>query len=218
MSQLRIIKGARGRITGKFGAVNQANSHVRVHKGTDLGHGEGKPADLEVFAPGTGRVIAVGWDGTYGLRVIIDLGGGYTMLLAHLDECFVAVGAIVSVGDVIARMGNSGTIFVHLHMELRLWGVPIDCEPYFASLASFTPTPLAPPTDQEEEEMPSGYYLKGHKDPATFFVDGRTGKRRKVYLGELRAAVELNTLTKGASMTGHVTTVDQSILDEIPMS
>lgn len=132
------VKGARGRVTGPFGAINQPNANVREHKGTDHGHGNNTPSDLEIFAPGTGTVIAVGVQGTYGTRIIIDLGHGYTVLLAHLvkDSALVEVGDKVYIGQHIAKMGNSGTVFVHLHQELRYRGVPINGEPFYVALSS----------------------------------------------------------------------------------
>jgi hypothetical protein len=58
---------------------------------------------------------------SYGLYVVIDHGGGWTTLHAHLDRSFVVTGQHVDAGQVIARLGSSGnSTGAHLHYEQRL--------------------------------------------------------------------------------------------------
>lgn len=133
---MRIIKAARGRITSPFGAVNVPGANVSRHLGMDLGHGDMTPADLEVVAPASGIVTAVGLQGTYGLRVVIQHGGGWSSLLAHLAAADVAVGDQVTQGQPLATMGSSGGDWpVHLHQELRLDGVPVNPEDHLTAAA-----------------------------------------------------------------------------------
>ncbi|KQQ22869.1 hypothetical protein ASF48_06955 [Rathayibacter sp. Leaf299] len=140
---MKIIKAARGRVTGHFGATNVPGSNVPSHLGTDIGHGDQTEEDLRVNAPAAGKVIAVGKQGTYGLRVLIDHGNRYESLLAHLSAVHVAVGENVAEGQHIARMGNSGGNWpVHLHQELRLNGVFLNPEKYFYN-----------PTAESEDDM-----------------------------------------------------------------
>jgi hypothetical protein len=144
---MHILKAARGRITGPFGAVNQANSHVKVHRGVDLGHGDMTPEDLEVRAPQAGRVTAAGPLGTYGNRVEIQHDADWSTLVAHLEQILTHVGAEVAANDLIGEMGNTGTVFVHCHQELRYRGVPVNPALYFVD---HIPTSS---TNSEEEEM-----------------------------------------------------------------
>ncbi|NQX26826.1 M23 family metallopeptidase [Microbacteriaceae bacterium VKM Ac-2854] len=133
---MQIIHCARGRITTRF---HEDIGRGFPHRGIDLGHGDATADDLRILAPAAGRVIAVGRDGTYGLRIIIDHGAGWTTLIAHLASCRVAVGYEVAQGEDIAVMGNSGTEFVHAHQELRLDGVWKDPELYTTTTAGINP-------------------------------------------------------------------------------
>lgn len=72
-------------------------------------------------SPGTvASVIDLG-DSSYGLYVVIDHGGGWTTLHAHLSAALVDVGQRVDVGQPIALVGNSGgSTGAHLHYEQRM--------------------------------------------------------------------------------------------------
>lgn len=122
---MQIIHGARGRLTSRF---QEDLGRGFLHRGIDIGHGDGEPDDLAVYAPADGKVVAAGRDGTYGNRLIIDHGDGWTSLLAHLAAYTVREGSQVHRGDLIATMGNTGTVFVHLHQELRDHGQWVDPE------------------------------------------------------------------------------------------
>lgn len=112
----KIILAARGRITTYF---KQDIGRGFLHNGVDQGHGNGAAIDLEIKAPAAGVVIAVGVYGSYGKRIIIRHDDGTTSLLAHHAKQFVVVGQRVTQGQIIAVMGNSGTVFVHSHQEYR---------------------------------------------------------------------------------------------------
>jgi hypothetical protein len=72
-------------------------------------------------APGiVASVVDLG-DTSYGLYVVVDHGGGWTTLHAHLLKAFVVPGQRVDDGQVIALLGNSGgSSGAHLHYEQRL--------------------------------------------------------------------------------------------------
>jgi murein DD-endopeptidase MepM/ murein hydrolase activator NlpD len=58
---------------------------------------------------------------SFGNHVVVDMGDGAFVLLAHLqrDSIGVAPGQRVGVGDVLGRCGNSGNSFVpHLHLQV----------------------------------------------------------------------------------------------------
>lgn len=137
---MQIIKASRGRITGHFGDKNVPGANVPSHLGMDLGHGDGTDDDLRIVAPADGIVTAAGPYGSYGNRIIIDHGEGWTSLLAHNARILVAVGAKVTRGDLrrardqIAVMGSTGGNWaVHCHQELRFNGVPVNPEDYLTT-------------------------------------------------------------------------------------
>ncbi len=95
----------------------------RPHEGLDIAAEQGEP----IRAARSGRVIFAGERGTYGLTVIIDHGGGLTTLYGHASAILVAEGQWVKEGQVIARVGDTGrSTGPHLHLEVRLNGVPYD--------------------------------------------------------------------------------------------
>jgi murein DD-endopeptidase MepM/ murein hydrolase activator NlpD len=102
----------------------------RMHLGIDVGI----LRSLDVRAAASGTVTAAGWltgyEG-YGNVVTVDVGGGYSVLYAHLSSSHVVPGQWLATGDSIGQAGCSGSCTgTHLHFELRLNGVPIDPAPY----------------------------------------------------------------------------------------
>ncbi len=102
----------------------------RMHLGIDVGI----LRSLEVRAAASGTVTAAGWltgyEG-YGNVVMVDVGGGYSVLYAHLSSSHVVPGQWLATGESIGEAGCSGSCTgTHLHFELRLNGVPIDPAPY----------------------------------------------------------------------------------------
>jgi murein DD-endopeptidase MepM/ murein hydrolase activator NlpD len=102
----------------------------RMHLGVDVGI----LASLDVRAAASGTVSAAGWltgyEG-YGNVVTVDLGGGWSMLYAHLAEAHVVPGQWLDAGDDIGLAGCTGSCTgTHLHFELRENGVPVDPIPF----------------------------------------------------------------------------------------
>lgn len=80
---------------------------------------EGQPVAASARGVVT-SVVDLG-DSSYGRYVVVDHGGGWTSLHAHLLTSFVVVGQRVDQGQVIALLGNSGgSSGAHLHYEQRL--------------------------------------------------------------------------------------------------
>jgi septal ring factor EnvC (AmiA/AmiB activator) len=78
------------------------------------------PLGTEVKAIADGRVIYTSWMRGYGNFVIISHPGGHTSLYGHLLETLVEVDQWVVTGQVIAKVGESGTFLgPSLHFELR---------------------------------------------------------------------------------------------------
>ena len=94
----------------------------RAHQGVDYAAPSGTP----VKAAGDGRVTFVGVKGGYGKCLIIDHGGGYSTLYAHLSHFKVGMhaGARVTQEQVIGFVGMTGLATgPHLHFEVRINGV-----------------------------------------------------------------------------------------------
>ena len=98
-----------------FGGGNQ-----EFHNGYDFAGGNGALLGRPVHAAANGTVIKVEYRSTgYGLKVIIDHGGGLTTLYGHLSAIYVAEGQQVTRGEVIAAAGNSGnSTAAHLHFSV----------------------------------------------------------------------------------------------------
>ncbi|MCY3968119.1 MAG: M23 family metallopeptidase, partial [bacterium] len=85
-------------------------------------------------AGASGTVIQVKDRTGYGNTVIVDHGGGWSTLYAHLSTFAVSVGQQVGLGDTIGAVGNTGwSTGPHLHFEIRFEGVPQDPVRYLSA-------------------------------------------------------------------------------------
>lgn len=90
-----------------------------LHAGIDIANGTGTP----IRAAKAGTVILAGWNGGYGNCIVIDHGGGFSTLYAHMTRLRVSEGASVGQGDLIGDMGSTGnSTGSHLHFETRVNG------------------------------------------------------------------------------------------------
>ncbi len=101
---------------------------TEFHNGYDFAGGSGALMGRAIHAAESGVVTNVEYRQTgYGLKVVIDHGGGLTTLYGHCSAIYVTVGQYVSRGDVIAAVGNSGnSTAAHLHFSVFLNGVAQD--------------------------------------------------------------------------------------------
>ncbi len=112
---------------------SEARGAWRLHTGVDLIAPEG----TAVLAVQAGRVQRVAEISGYGLTVLIDHGGGWSSLYAHLLQASVAEGDSVGAGQPIGEVGQSGNASTpHLHLEVR------QRQPQ--GLVAVDPTPLLP--------------------------------------------------------------------------
>jgi murein DD-endopeptidase MepM/ murein hydrolase activator NlpD len=104
-------------ITSLFGwRVHPITGNRRFHAGTDLGAPTGTP----ILAAAKGQVETAGWQGGYGLTVILNHTSAQQTLYAHMSEILVQPGQIVEPGMVIGRVGSTGnSTGPHLHYEVR---------------------------------------------------------------------------------------------------
>jgi murein DD-endopeptidase MepM/ murein hydrolase activator NlpD len=71
-----------------------------------------------VVAAANGTIIASGWDGSYGYRIMIDHGSGYITTYNHLSKVTYGSGEVAA-GQEIGKSGTSGnTTGPHLHFEV----------------------------------------------------------------------------------------------------
>lgn len=111
------------RISSRFGKRHHpVYNRVRSHKGVDYAAPTGTP----IRAAGDGKVIFRGTKGGYGRTVILQHGGRYSTLYAHMSRFAsgMKTGTRVKQGQVIGYVGMSGTATgPHLHYEFRINGV-----------------------------------------------------------------------------------------------
>lgn len=89
------------------------------HLGIDIPAASG----TDIYASNGGTVVTATWHYSYGYYVLIDHGGGYATLYAHNSRLLVKAGDKVEQGDVIAKMGTTGSSSGnHLHFEVRVNG------------------------------------------------------------------------------------------------
>ena len=134
---LLTTKGCRQYVKNVFGSTNWLSNVTsyygyRVHpvsggKDYHTGVDIGMPQGTVIRAGHDGVVTAAGNSGGYGLCVIIegDTPTGKTLMTryGHCSQLLVAVGANVHAGDVIAKVGSTGTSTgPHLHLEVLLDG------------------------------------------------------------------------------------------------
>jgi septal ring factor EnvC (AmiA/AmiB activator) len=120
----RLILPVPGKIISRFG-IKQSGDYksFTFQSGIDIRGEQGEPV-RSVFR---GYVIFAKWLKGYGNVVIIDHGDHYYTLYAHLQEMFRKKGDAVDTGDVIATLGDTGSLKgVRLHFELRHHGKPVD--------------------------------------------------------------------------------------------
>ncbi len=72
------------------------------------------------------------WFKGYGNMMIIDHGAHYYTVYAHVEEMFKSVGEQVRAGEVIATVGDTGSLEgPRLHFEVRHHGKPVDPAEWF---------------------------------------------------------------------------------------
>ncbi|NDJ76771.1 MAG: LysM peptidoglycan-binding domain-containing protein [Chloroflexi bacterium] len=114
-----------GAITSYFGTRRLYNGGVldTYHSGVDFGGATGAP----VLAPAAGVVVVAENLPVRGNATIIDHGWGVYTGYWHQNEIYVAVGDVVTGGQVIGTIGSTGrSTGPHLHWEMWVSGVPVD--------------------------------------------------------------------------------------------
>jgi septal ring factor EnvC (AmiA/AmiB activator) len=113
----KLMRPVNGKITKKFGKDKHPKfGTVTFNNGVNIK----APAGAPIKAVATGRVEFVDWISGYGNCIILNHGEGYYTLYAHTAQIFVKAGQMVSRGDVIAEVGDSGSLNGYeCHFEIR---------------------------------------------------------------------------------------------------
>jgi septal ring factor EnvC (AmiA/AmiB activator) len=113
----RLMRPVKGKIVRSFGNNRHPRfGTVTFNSGIDIQAAPGAP----IRAVATGIVEFIDWIAGYGNCIILNHGGGYYTLYAHLSSTFVNNGAKVTGGDVIAEVGDSGSLEgFGCHFEIR---------------------------------------------------------------------------------------------------
>jgi len=111
-----------GNLSSDFGWRTHPISGKRsFHDGIDIANKVG--TSINAYADGT--VTKTGWTDSYGNYIIIDHGGGLETYYIHLSGFDVSTGDSVTTGQLIGRMGKTGSATgSHLQFEIRVNGTP----------------------------------------------------------------------------------------------
>jgi len=123
-----LIRPVNGRIASLYGPYKNPKYNItNFRSGIDIEADTGEPV-RSVFK---GKVLYSSWFKTYGNMIIIDHGKSYYTVYAHLEEAFKAKGDDVETGEVIATVGDTGSMTgAKLYFEVRHHGKPVNPLPW----------------------------------------------------------------------------------------
>lgn len=123
-----LIMPVNGKIVEFFGPyTNTEFNLVNFRSGINIRAERGEP----IRAVYKGKTLYASWFKGYGNMIIIDHGDHYYTLYAHAEELFKKKGELVEAGEVIATVGDTGSMATPgLHFEVRYHGKPIDPTPW----------------------------------------------------------------------------------------
>ncbi len=115
-----------GRITNYFGPeIHPFTGQWYLHKGLDIAsYRRGVP----ILAAANGKVIERGYEAMgFGNYIVIRHAYGFSTKYAHLSKVYVHEGDVVTQGQKIGTMGNTGlSTGQHLHFEVRIGSQVVD--------------------------------------------------------------------------------------------
>ncbi|WP_020614348.1 M23 family metallopeptidase [Sediminispirochaeta bajacaliforniensis] len=121
------VEGGVGRITNYFGPeIHPFTGQWYLHKGIDIAFRRGKP----IVAAANGKVVERKYDAMgFGNYVVIRHPYGFATKYAHMDTVYVEEGDVVTQGQKIGTMGNTGlSTGPHVHFEVRIGSQVVDPE------------------------------------------------------------------------------------------
>lgn len=112
----------KGKIKSRFGDRRQGSNQ---NQWTGVLIRSTKGSEVKAIYPGT--VVFSDWFDHYGWMIIIDHGDGFMSLYAHAEGLYKSLDDVVSAGELIAVVGDSGDINeAGLYFEIRRQGSPVD--------------------------------------------------------------------------------------------
>lgn len=113
-----------GRISSDYGwRTHPITGRRNFHTGIDISNKEG----TSILAYANGTVTKTAWTDSYGNYIVIDHGGGLETYYIHLSAFDVSVGDNVTGGQLIGRMGKTGSATgSHLMFEVHVNGTPVN--------------------------------------------------------------------------------------------
>jgi septal ring factor EnvC (AmiA/AmiB activator) len=114
----------KGKIVSLFGTFKNTRYDVlNFRSGIEIQTERGEP----IQAVYRGKILYADWFKGYGNMIIIDHGDGYYTVYAHIEEVFKTTGDVVEAGEVIATVGDTGSMTgPKLYFEVRHHGKPLD--------------------------------------------------------------------------------------------
>ena len=114
----------KGKIISFFGRhTNSQSKSVTFKTGIDIKADRGEP----IYSVYDGQILYSRWFKGYGNMIIIDHGNHFYTVYAHAEELFKAKGDYVEAGEVIATVGDTGSMIgPKLYFELRHHGRPVN--------------------------------------------------------------------------------------------
>jgi septal ring factor EnvC (AmiA/AmiB activator) len=114
----------KGKIISFYGPYKNTKFNVvNFRSGINIKADRGEPI-RSVFA---GKTLYSSWFKGYGNMIIIDHGNNYYTVYGHVEELFKKKGDRVETGEVIATVGDTGSIYgSRLYFEVRHHGKPMD--------------------------------------------------------------------------------------------
>ena len=106
-----------GKVVRRYGKITHPKyGTVTFNNGIDIA----APAGSPIRAVASGTVEFVDWIDAYGKCVILNHGGGYYTLYAHVSATYVTLGQSIEHGAVIAEVGDTGSLDgFECHFEIR---------------------------------------------------------------------------------------------------
>jgi len=141
----------RGSVTQEFGRVRGTEREI-PYAGMDIW----APVGTAVRAVAAGRVVYADWFQGYGKTVCLDHGEGYITVYAHVSEILAGKGASVARGEVIALVGDTGSLKgPGLYFQISKDGKPEDPRDWLA------------PVEAAARKRPAAPGAKGRRSPTS---------------------------------------------------